>query len=465
MSTQYNVTQSPAFLREIIELAPVAMVMIDRDGRIALVNAEAENLFGYARVDLLGQCIEMLIPLRLRAGHPSLRHKFFAAPEARSMGVGRDLFGLRKDGSEFPIEIGLKPISAAGELFVLSAIVNTTQRRHLESRFRATVESAPTAMVMIDQASRIVLVNAETEKLFGYTRVDLLGAPIEILVPERFRDSHPHLRDGFRQRPEARRMGAGRDLFAVRKDGSEFPVEIGLNPVQTDEGLFILSAIVDITERKRGARQLETALAEKIILLNEIHHRVKNNLQIIAGLLQLQAFQTDQPDLKNLLGQSQSRVQSMAVIHELLYEGRDFSQVRLDQYFQRLAHLLWGTFLGQNAKVALVTDLDPVTLDLNRAIPSGLLVNELLTNCLKHAGACTVTISLRHDPNTNNVITSISDDGVGLPEDFNLTALKSLGLTLATQLAEQVGAELQIVPADSGATFRWQFPLIQEVPA
>lgn len=463
VSVEDEVVRSPGFLREVVESAPVAMIMVDREGLVVLVNAEAEGLFGYPRSELLGESIERLLPTRFRQAHPSLRRAFFEAPEAREMGVGRELFGLRKDGSEFPIEIGLRPISAGGNRFVLSAIVNISQRRLLESRFRATVESSPTAMVMVDQTGEIVLVNAETEKLFGYTRLELLGAPIETLVPHRFRSSHPQLRGGFRMLPEARRMGAGRDLYALRKDGSEFPVEIGLNPVTTEEGLFVLSAIVDITDRKRNAHDLQVALREKTILLNEIHHRVKNNLQIISGLLQLQASQCNLPEVRQLLAQSESRVRSMAILHELLYEGRDFSHIRLDNYFRRLAQLLWTSYLGEHGEVNLISNLDPVSIDLNRAIPAGILVNELLTNCLKHARARTVTLTLNYDPQTDIVVTSVSDDGVGLPPGFELESQKSLGMTLATQLAEQVGSRLQVVPTNSGACFRWEYVLTQEV--
>jgi PAS domain S-box-containing protein len=127
------------------------------------------------------------------------------------------------------------------------------------ARLTAVIESAPTAMVMIDARGSIVLVNAETEKLFGYTRQELLGRAMEVLVPERFRGAHPHLRSQFFTTPQARRMGAGRDLFGLRKDGSEFAVEIGLNPIETEEGLFVLSAIVDITERKKLEADLRQA--------------------------------------------------------------------------------------------------------------------------------------------------------------------------------------------------------------
>src|SRR5271166_6493072 len=120
-----------------------------------------------------------------------------------------------------------------------------------ERRFRLVVEAAPNAMVMVDRAGKIVMVNSQAERVFGYSRPELIGQPVEMLVPERSRSHHPELRKTFFTDPQPRLMGAGRDLYGLKKDGSEFPVEIGLNPIETDEGSMVLSAIVvDITERK-----------------------------------------------------------------------------------------------------------------------------------------------------------------------------------------------------------------------
>ena len=145
-----------------------------------------------------------------------------------------------------------------------------TERKQAEQRFELVVESAPNGFVMVDQAGRIVLVNSQTEKMFGYTRDELLGRPVEMLVPERFRKQHSQYRAGFFVDPKARAMGMGRDLFAQRKDGSEFPVEIGLNPIKTLEGCFVLSAIVDITQRQqaedRFRRAVESATHGKVVI-------------------------------------------------------------------------------------------------------------------------------------------------------------------------------------------------------
>src|SRR5262249_11386725 len=154
-----------------------------------------------------------------------------------------------------------------------------------EERFRQVVEFAPNAKVMVDAAGKIVLVNAMTEKVFGYRRDELLGQPVEVLVPERFWSRHAVDRDNFFRNPQVRAMGAGRDLSGLRRDGSEIPVEIGLNPIRTEEGLFVLAVIVDISERRRAEERkrveegLQASLSEKEVLLQEIHHRVKNNLQ------------------------------------------------------------------------------------------------------------------------------------------------------------------------------------------
>ena len=238
--------------RLVVEASPSAMIMVNRASRITLVNTQTENLFGYSRGELLNQPMEMLVPERYRGAHPGHRTSFFQTPSTRSMGVGRDLYGLHKDGSEMPIEIGLNPINTDEGPFVLASIIDITERKRAEERFRQVIEGAPNGMVMVGREGKIVLVNLQIEKSFGYSRDELLGQTIEILVPERFRGNHLGYRNGFMAEPSTRSMGSGRDLYGLRKDGSEFPVEIGLNPIETEQGLMVLGTIVDITERKRA---------------------------------------------------------------------------------------------------------------------------------------------------------------------------------------------------------------------
>jgi PAS domain S-box-containing protein len=241
-------------LRAAVDAALSGILMTDSEGRIVLVNRQIESMFGYEREEMLGRPVEMLLPERFRGAHPGDRATFMTSPRVRSMGLGRDLHGLRKDGTEVPLEIGLTPVATDAGMFVLSTMVDLSARERAEERFRLAVESSPSGMIMIDGEGRIVLVNREIERMFGYAREELLGQPVERLVPARFQDAHPGHRVAFYRDPHARSMGVGRELFGVHKAGTELPIEIGLNPIRTEDGLLVLASVVDISARKRAER-------------------------------------------------------------------------------------------------------------------------------------------------------------------------------------------------------------------
>jgi PAS domain S-box-containing protein len=252
-----------ASFRALLEAAPDAMVMVNEAGLIDLVNAQAERLFGYGRGEMLGRPVDMLVPHRYRQAHGHHRARHFAAAQPRPMGAGLELFGLRKDGSEFPVEISLSPLVTESGTLTISAIRDISERQRADARFRALLDSTPDAMVIVDTQGRIVLVNAQAERLFGYRRDDLLGRSVEVLVPQRYRDAHVAHRSSYTLDAHTRPMGVDLDLFACRQDGSEFPVEISLSPLTTDEGVLVVSAIRDITDRKLAEAERARLLRER----------------------------------------------------------------------------------------------------------------------------------------------------------------------------------------------------------
>jgi len=236
-------------LEAIVESSPVAMVMTDRAGRIVQLNREAEKLFGFQRDELAGQMVEMLIPERFRHGHVAHRERFLMTPSMRP-GSGRELWGLRKDGTEFPIELGLSPLETEQGLFVISLIADITERKRQTQWFEAIVECFPTGMVVFDIAGTICLVSKETERLFGYSRGELIGQATEILIPQRFRVGHRELLASFFASASNHRTAETREVVGKRKDGTEFPIELGFNPLgSSGDGVFLISEIPDLTTR------------------------------------------------------------------------------------------------------------------------------------------------------------------------------------------------------------------------
>ncbi|GAA3277459.1 PAS domain S-box protein [Dactylosporangium vinaceum] len=237
----------------LLEAAPDAIVGVGSDGRIALVNAQAERLFGYGREELLGQPIELLVPEDVRDVHPAHRRRYERDAHPRPMGAGMPLSGRRKDGSRFPAEISLSPIDTEHGRIVAAAVRDVTDRLRAEAKFRELLEAAPDAVVGVTPDGRINLVNAQTERLFGYRRDELVGEPIEILVPDRLRGVHPGHRSGYFRNPQPRPMGAGLELAARAKDGTEFPCEVFLSSIDTEDGVLVSATVRDITERRRAA--------------------------------------------------------------------------------------------------------------------------------------------------------------------------------------------------------------------
>lgn len=402
---------SLSFFQEAFESAPVGMLVVDTNGHIVDVNRQLERLFGRTRPELIGQSVEVLVD-GVAEVHRRQREGYLRSPLTRPMGEGRDLFGKHVDGHRVPVEIGLTPLHTESGTFVLASVVDLTERKRADEQFRLAIEAAPNGMMLVDVAGVIVLVNAQIEQLFGYSRAELIGRSVDELLPARFRRSHGGNRATFFADPHARPMGAGRELFGVHKDGREVPVEIGLSPIKTAQGTLVLASIVDITERRRARELLQASLEEKDILLKELHHRAKNNLQLIASLLDL-ASGAPGPDI---LRECRDRINSIALIHEKLYQSGTFARIDLRNYLSTLGEQVTHSW-NDAARIAFRIEADEISLALDTAIPCGLVINELLTNAFKHAfpGERRGTVVLSARAVDGKVQLRVEDDGVGLP--------------------------------------------------
>ncbi|WP_052941504.1 sensor histidine kinase [Chromobacterium subtsugae] len=468
MSTTDNailpgISESDACFRLLVSCVDdYAIFLLDTEGRVRSWNAGAERMEGYRAEEIIGEHFSLFYPPGTDAEARAMSELAIARQDGRYAGEG---WRMRKDGSRFLADILLKPLH--DQQGVLRGYAKITRdigpRRRLEERFHQVVQEAPNAMIMVNAAGTITLFNRLAESLFGYESHELHGMRMENLVPERFRSQHGQLRQNYLQRPEARPMGVGRDLFGLRKDGVEFPIEIGLNPIETEDGPMVLAGIVDITSRKQVQRQLEMALQEKTTLLNEVHHRVKNNLQVIISLLNMQTHYVEEESTRHVLQDSQARVRSMSLIHQLLYERRDFSKVDLGEYLQRINQLLLSSYGLLTSQLQVEQDAPEglVYIELQRATPCGLLINELLTNALKHAypagkGSIDIRLSLLDD---KHALLVVGDHGIGMPTPSGPGPSKSLGLQLVPMLAEQMGAELSLHDNQPGVRFEARFPV------
>jgi PAS domain S-box-containing protein len=251
-----RLSQAQERFRLVVEANTNGLLVADKSGRIVLVNPALARMFGYEREALLGQPLDILLPDAARASHGGVVSAYMQDPVARPMGMGRELFGRRKDGSLFPIEISLSPFTENGEMFVDAFVADISERRRgeqlhrrIEARLQLMMQTNPNGLLVVDDQGAIEMANPALERMFGYGPGELLNQPLERLVPEASRHQHARMRHDYLKSPAVRAMGAGLDLHGVRKDGGTFPVEVSLASFSEDGRVFVQATVVDASGR------------------------------------------------------------------------------------------------------------------------------------------------------------------------------------------------------------------------
>ncbi len=329
--------------------------------------------------------------------------------------------------------------------------------RESERRFRAVFEQAAVGLCVLNAGGGFMRANARFQELTGYT--------VEELRARTFRDvTHPEDREqteaAFQRLVEGHCGDCQLDKRYVRKDGDLRWVRQTLSAVRDDSGklLNLVAVVEDVTGRKQAEETVLRSLREKEVLLREIHHRVKNNLQVISSLLYLQSEHVDDPGTLSILLESRGRIASMALVHEELYRSEDLTCVNIRDYVLKLVPRLLSTYCcGKQLRPTM--HVDDLTLLIDQAIPFGLVINELVTNAAKHAfvNAEQGTLHVDIREKEGHVTVRVADDGVGLPPDFELVSCPSLGMQLVVQLVRQLHGEVAVGTRGAGAEFSFSF--------
>jgi PAS domain S-box-containing protein len=248
--------------RQALDAVPTGLVVVDRAGVIAFINSAAERMFLYERNEWQGRTIEALVPIVRQGAHSALVTAFIQSPAHRPMGTGRDVTGLRKDGTEFPVEIGLNPLPTSEGTWAIASVIDLTERKRLDiqiqehhERVEAYWEATSEGLLTVDASGAIEMVNKATERIFGYDRSELVGQPLELLIPEAQRHAHAEKLERYFAEPQLRTMGMGLTLSGRRKDGTLFPVEVGLNAARIGGRTVAIGFVTDITAKRRLEEQ------------------------------------------------------------------------------------------------------------------------------------------------------------------------------------------------------------------
>ncbi len=455
--------ESKEELNTIFESARDGIVYLDKTGKIIRVNKYILDVGGYSKEEFVGKRFQVL--------------KVFSPKSIIKMIL---IFNKIKKGHDVPpyeielrVKTGEKKIveicnsilrDKDGVKGIIVIMTDITERRRAEDelksseeRLKIMFEYAPDAYYLSDTRGTFIDGNIAAEKVMGYKREELIGKnflELKLLPPKMIPKAAKLLTRNIRGKT------TGPDEFILnRKDGMQVPVEISTYPVKIEDKIVVLGIARDITKRKKAEEKIKASLKEKEVLLQEIHHRVKNNMQIISSLLRLQSAKAEDKKTKEIFRECQNRIRTMSLIHEKLYQSKDFAKINFAQYIDGLAVHTYHSYGVDSNIIALKTDLEEVFLDLNRAIPCALIANELLSNSVKHAfpqgKKGEICIKLRSGKK-GMVTLIVSDNGIGFPEDIDFRKASSLGLQMVNDLTSQINGTFEL-DRTGGTAFKVKF--------
>ena len=455
-------------LEAIVGKSTDAIFAKDLEGRYLLANAQALRILGKTEQQVIGQTDEVLYPADIVRGIQDSDQRVLR--DQTAVEVEHTLKGPQ--GVQVFLAVKAPLVDSRGAVVGLFGISrDITERRKMnqslrdsEARYRTMTEHSPDAIV-VHRAGRILYVNPAAVRMAGVASADdALGRRVLDFAPVDSRDEIGRLtRELFTSRN-------GWEIVEVqvrRSDGSVIDVAVRGSAIEFDGAPAVQIAMRDISGRKRAQRallaseaQLRGALNDKDALLREVHHRVKNNLQVIDSLLRMETRRSELDETRAVLQDMQGRIRAMAQLHEALYRSGAITGIDLSAYLRQLLNRTLQAQAPRPGTVRLQLDLDPVQVEMDQATPCGLLVNELVSNCLKHGFADgrsgEVHVSLKRQPDSSALVLRVSDDGQGLPQDWQARKQRALGLQLADDLGGQLGGQLLMGPGPA-AVFTLHF--------
>lgn len=414
----------------ILEASPVALILLDTSGQIAYSNNCANSLFKYDNEELIGNNINILISEQYQIPHQDLLKKYTPNTSNFKFEVDHDLYVKKKNGEAFPAEMVINSIETEQGTFLIASIRDITLREKINEQFKLVVESAPNAMILINAQGSIVLINKQAEILFGYTRNELIGLKIEILLPENLKDQHINHRKAYNNHPTPREMGAGRDLFGIRKDGNVIPIEIGIKALERNENSYILASIIDITERKKNenafklyAKEIEQKNKELEQFTHIASHDLREPLNSITSIVELLTTDENYKIEDNVMKLLQYVNKSTYRMKELIIGLLDFAHlgkncktklIDINTLISDVLSDLEATINQTEAKI----NVEPLPVISVYEIELRLLFQNLITNAIKYCSKDTIPeITISAEMKGNAWEFKVKDNGIGIPED------------------------------------------------